>query len=156
MKMTKEELAARITGRDVSKTSREISKEEEEIAKDSGLFIICGGSDDLMEVYGVQREEYGAGGPRDKFNFGYGRAIRGVCNGYIGVVEIDEEDREVLEKYGFDKQLLERTQPLYSCWCDPESEFSWSYKTDIPHATFDIFDGKEKFCRGLVISVGDL
>lgn len=34
-------------------------------------------------------------------------------------------------------------------WC--EGEFDWTYKTNIPHATFDIYDfGGEKYCRGIV------
>lgn len=33
-------------------------------------------------------------------------------------------------------------------WC--EGEYSWTYHTNIPHATFDIYDEGEKYCRGIV------
>lgn len=33
-------------------------------------------------------------------------------------------------------------------WC--EGEYSWTYKTNILHATFDIYDDGEKYCRGIV------
>ncbi|MBQ7756453.1 MAG: hypothetical protein IJ031_03125 [Oscillospiraceae bacterium] len=35
-------------------------------------------------------------------------------------------------------------------WC--ESEFTWTYKTNIPHAVFNIYDDEEKYCRGIVFS----
>lgn len=39
-------------------------------------------------------------------------------------------------------------------WCG-DSEFDWSYKTNIPHATFDIYDAfGEKYCRGIVFEKG--
>ena len=39
-------------------------------------------------------------------------------------------------------------------WCG-DSEFDWSYKTNIPHATFDIYDyADEKYCRGIVFEKG--
>jgi hypothetical protein len=34
--------------------------------------------------------------------------------------------------------------------------YSWTYKTDIPHATFDIFEDGEKFCRGIVFDIKSL
>lgn len=35
-----------------------------------------------------------------------------------------------------------------SVWC--KGDFDWTYKTNIPHATFDIYDDAEKYCRGIV------
>jgi hypothetical protein len=37
-------------------------------------------------------------------------------------------------------------------WCDGECD--WTYKTNIPHATFDIYDGCDKYCRGIVFEKG--
>lgn len=34
--------------------------------------------------------------------------------------------------------------------------YSWTFKTDIPHATFDILEDGEKFCRGIVFEVAAL
>lgn len=33
-------------------------------------------------------------------------------------------------------------------WCKGNAD--WTYKTNIPHATFDIFDDGEPYCRGIV------
>jgi hypothetical protein len=37
-------------------------------------------------------------------------------------------------------------------WC--EGEYSWTYKTNIPHATFDIWEDGEKYCKGIVFVKG--
>ena len=39
-------------------------------------------------------------------------------------------------------------------WCD--GEYAWTYKTNIPHATFDIYDSKEKYCKGIVFDMREL
>ena len=40
-------------------------------------------------------------------------------------------------------------------WCS-EHPFSWTYETPVPHATFDVMEDGDLFCRGLVIAVSDL
>jgi len=37
-----------------------------------------------------------------------------------------------------------------------EDGYSWTYRTDIPHATFEIVEDGEPYCRGIVIDVADL
>jgi hypothetical protein len=37
-----------------------------------------------------------------------------------------------------------------------EDGYSWVYETAIPHATFDIVDEGEKFCRGIVFRFADI
>lgn len=39
-------------------------------------------------------------------------------------------------------------------WCD--GEYSWTYDTNIPHATFDIYEDGEKFCKGLVFDESEV
>ena len=39
-------------------------------------------------------------------------------------------------------------------WCD--DGYSWTYNTNIPHATFDIYDGCEKYCKGIVFKLKDM
>lgn len=34
--------------------------------------------------------------------------------------------------------------------------YSWTYKTTIPHETFEIMEGEQKYCRGIVFSTDDL
>lgn len=39
-------------------------------------------------------------------------------------------------------------------WCDScEGNYDWTYKTNIPHATFDIYDYGGKYCRGIVFEL---
>ena len=33
---------------------------------------------------------------------------------------------------------------------------AWTYMTDIPHATFDVMDDGELYCRGIVFALADL
>jgi hypothetical protein len=40
-------------------------------------------------------------------------------------------------------------------WCAGD-DATWTYKTDVPHATFEVMDDGIVYCRGLVISVADL
>ena len=37
-------------------------------------------------------------------------------------------------------------------WC--EDGYDWTYRTNIPHATFDIYEGSETYCRGIVFEKG--
>ena len=37
-----------------------------------------------------------------------------------------------------------------------DPEYTWVYHTEIPHACFDIVEGNEKYCRGIVFSLNDL
>ena len=39
-------------------------------------------------------------------------------------------------------------------WC--KGEFTWTYDTNIPHATFEIYDGGENYCRGIVFELKDM
>lgn len=45
-------------------------------------------------------------------------------------------------------------QSIKACW-DVEG-YSWVYKTSIPHVTFNIFEGGEPYCRGIVFSMNNL
>jgi hypothetical protein len=37
-----------------------------------------------------------------------------------------------------------------------EDGYSWTYRTDIPHATFEITEDGEPYCRGIVFALADL
>ncbi len=41
-------------------------------------------------------------------------------------------------------------------WHDEEGGPCWTYETDIPHATFDIMEDGEKYCRGTVLDIKSL
>lgn len=46
------------------------------------------------------------------------------------------------------RQHMGRCKSIEAVW-DADG-YSWVYKTDIPHETFDIYDDGEKCCRGIV------
>jgi len=48
-----------------------------------------------------------------------------------------------------------KCEKIEALWCK-EDTYSFTYKTDIPHATFDIVEDGDKYCRGIVFSLNDL
>ena len=52
-----------------------------------------------------------------------------------------------------------RAKAVQVCWC--KGPYVWSYRTEIPHATFEIRDNQPssdnlRFCQGLVFRAEDL
>lgn len=102
-----------------------VTEEQEQEAKELGIVIVHGASDDLMEFRGAMYDEF------DCYD-------GGTC--YIN------EDGEL-----FDEEYANMDSPsIEAVWCDKENGWTWSYKTDIPHATFEMTDGDEKYCLGIV------
>jgi DNA-binding XRE family transcriptional regulator len=67
----------------------------------------------------------------------------------------DDDFKEQAEKaHEFDIDL--RGHKIEAIWSPEEPACSWLIKTDIPHATFDITEDGELFCRGIVFSIDDL
>lgn len=106
----------------------QFTKEELQIAKDNGFVIVYGASDDLMEFDGAIQDE---GGCYDGGTVWFDRN-----RVYNGTVTAGDRCIEAL-------------------WCK-EDDITWTYKTDIPHETFMIYEGDEAYCRGIVFSINDL
>lgn len=122
--MTLKEFSEKINGRQYL---NELTDEDIEIAKENDFLIIYGYSDDNVEVDGVFRDEFGA------------------WNGTT--IYYRPSDKVVYQSETPDINDVE-----ISClWCAKDSEFTWSFKTSIPHETFKIYDESEKFCLGIVI-----
>lgn len=139
--MTKEEFAAKLNGRQYMS---EITDAESKEAKDSGLLVVFGYSDDNVELRGVIDDEIGA----------YDGTRLRILDGRI-VPEIDRDDAETLRKYGVLeglKKAYEDAPEIEALWCE-SSEYSWTFKTELPHATFDVMEDDGKFCRGIVIQL---
>ena len=104
----------------------------QEEAKQSGLVIVTGASDDLMEFDGAIRDEGGC--------FDGGRVY--------------------FDKDGVDQEGEERANWIDAVWCDGMNRdglpAAWTYKTDIPCEHFDIWEDGEIYCVGLVFSIEDL
>ncbi|QLJ16741.1 hypothetical protein H0H12_12770 [Pseudomonas putida] len=137
--MTKEELAAQLKG---LKYPTRIPGALIVAAQSAGLVILCGASDDLMEFYGARREEIGC------------------YDGGTAFVDADGvlPDRDCLDG---DEELAEYVQrqksakSIEALWCK-EDGYSWTYKTEIPHATFEVVEDEEPYCRGIVFALADL
>lgn len=118
------------------------TKEVIQKAIDSNLVIVYGASDDLMEFIGAIDEEVGA------WNGGTVHVYKSGVLGSRDDLDTDEE----LEAWFKNKS---DSTPIEAKWCE-DGSYSWVYQTDIPHSTFDIIDGGEKYCRALVFSVDDI
>ncbi|PLY41727.1 hypothetical protein CSZ94_14315 [Janthinobacterium sp. ROICE36] len=137
--MSKELLAGLLTGREYGK---EMLKEEEMQAKTAGLIVIFSANDDLMELRGAIIAE---------FNCYDGGTAHIDAKGLLPDRENVVDDDEL-------KDLFARQPAAHSIealW-SAEEGYSWTYRTDVPHATFEIVEDGEAYCRGIVIDVADL
>jgi hypothetical protein len=136
--MTKEELAAELNGIEYSvRIPREIVAR----ACDCGLVIVYGASDDLIEFDGAMDDEAGAW---------EGSTHLVDSQGLLPVRENINDDDE-LESF-FNRRKTAKT--IKAHW--DKDGYSWTYETDIPHATFEVMDEGEKYCRGIVFAISDL
>lgn len=137
--MSKELFAMLLNGRQYGS---EIAPDEEAAAKSAGLLVIYGASDDLMEFRGAARDEL------DAYE---GRTALIDAAGVL-------PDRDQVEGDDELKALFARqpgARAVEALWAK-EEDFSWTFKTDVPHATFVIMDDEEQYCRGIVINMADL
>jgi hypothetical protein len=130
--MNKEELAAILTGHEYH---QEISKELAAMAKGSGLVVVFGASDDLMEFRGAIYDEVDACGGTIAYLTSAGMLVNDCSN----------DDCPHFEKSKNCAATIE------ACW--DQDGYSWIFKTDIPHATFEIVEDGEKYCRGIVLEL---
>jgi hypothetical protein len=143
--MKKEKFAEKLNGRQYG---NEITSTEEREAKQLGLVVIFGASDDLCELRGAINDEVSCidGG---EFLIGKGGKL---------LKEIEDGDEDVLERHGVwgvveaARKSAVKVEALWSA----EKDYSWTYKTSVPHATFEILEDGEKYCRGIVIDLKDL
>lgn len=125
--MTKEEFANLINGRQYR---NELTKEESELAKELGFFIFYGASDDLLEVRGLEEDEYGA--------------WEG-CTVYINpdktITKVPEDPRSV---------------KIQAHWSPEDIDTSWVITASCESSQFDINEDDELYCRGIVIDSKDI
>lgn len=138
--MNKQELAAKLSNTEYPLS---ISKELKSELINNNLVVIYGASDDLMEFDGAIYDEVSVyeGGPA----FINANEVMSPDD----VEELDGGDLETVLHHFPKAKLIE------ALWCK-EDGVTWSYKTDIPHETFDIIEDGEVFCRGIVFSLDEL
>ena len=106
--------------------------------KTRGLVAVFGASDDLMEFRGAIYDEVGA---------------------YAGTAVPITPAGLIVNKCGNDDcpyHAAERTKAatIMAVWQDAEP--CWSYQTDIPHATFTIYEDATPYCEGIVFALADV
>lgn len=136
--MTAKEFAGGLSGRDCG---NEIYPFEEQRAKELGLVVVYGYSDDNVELRGAIDDEVGA----------YKGAT--ICLTKTGLFE--EPHDFCTQDCPFLAAALEKAKTIKAVWHD-EGEPCWTFKTDVPHETFNIYEDGELFCVGIVFSVEDL
>ncbi|CAI8832905.1 Phage_ABA_S domain-containing protein [Pseudomonas sp. IT-P2] len=139
--MNKEKLAAELN--DIQYPAhRSITKEQIAEAKNAGLVIVYGASDDLMEFEGAIRDELGCNN---------GGTAWVDANGLLDRSQVDDGDDQAIANF---VKRMATAEFINAVW-DVDG-FSWIYETDIPHATFNVWDGEDGYCRGIVFALADL
>lgn len=129
------ELAKRLDGREYRE---ETTKEDEMAARQNGLVIVFGASDDLMEFRGAVDDEIGV----------YDGGTAYFTTSGLLKNECDEDDCPYFAR------LQKAAVTVEAKW--DEGGYAWTYETTIPHATFDILEDGEKFCRGIVFALSNV
>lgn len=139
--MTKEQFLEILNGRQYRK---EITQEEEKLAKEKGLLICFGASDDLLEFRGIVHDEVGA------YDGGSAMLVK-KKGGKIDIINEHDfnEIQQVMDDNDLDFSL--RKVEVVAEWCPDDLECSWRIKSELPHATFDIMEDGELYCRGIII-----
>lgn len=154
--MTKEELAARLNGRDLDRTI--VEDEEKELARESKLLIVYGQSDDLVELEGFIDEEIISYDAEEEICIDFNFKV---------MTTPDEDDAETLERYNVLDIVNERMKRALKITAkcqvaEDEGYTGWTFEVAVPHATFDLMDSDElddendqpvKYCRGIVIDM---
>lgn len=135
------------------KHGNEITREEEETAKKLNLVIVFGASNNLINLRGSIKSEIDiyTGDVSFKEDVFYLRnnTLFSLKNPFS---EIDQQI-EFLNDLGLLKELnLKKIKFI----CGEHTYCYWSYKTDIPHETFDILEDGKLYCKGIVFSLNDV
>ncbi len=105
----------------------EITPEEEREAYCNRLVAVFGYSDDCVEFAGYIDDEVGA---------------------FEGTTVYVDHDGVSKDRIG--------ENAITAVWCDDNSVATWTFKTDIPHETFNVYEDGELFCEGIVFCMDDL
>jgi hypothetical protein len=138
--MTKEMLAAQLQGLSYR---AEPSKVLLSTAYAAGLVIVYGASDDIIEFRGAWCEEYGAGNGETFLLTPDGVFDNDACI-----------DACIYYREAQDKAIREGSK-LTALWCE-EEPYSWTYKTTLPHATFEIYEDDKPYAKGIVFALADI
>jgi len=116
----------------------EISPEDASEAKRLGLVVVFGYSDDCTEFRGSIYDEHGLG----KITF----TSKGV---FFDCDELEEMEGQVHDGKIASLPNLNWINATYGI-------AGHRYASDIPHSTFNVMEGADVFCTGIVFSISDL
>lgn len=136
--MTPQELA---NGLNNAQRGEEVSPAEEKLAKENRLVVVFVASDCIVKFLGAIDDEKLFSKSVILFIHPTGKILHEAhcCNcDYRNFAELQSTAKAV--------EVLWAAEPGYS----------WTYKTGIPHATFEVFDGAEPYCRGIVFSLDNV
>ena len=136
-KLTIQSVASRLDGTEYPLHIPEDLKAE---CKAAGIVIVYGASDDLMEFDGAIYDEVGA------YN---GTSALVDSKGLLS--REDAEDDEEIADYVNRKR---GAQAIAAIW--GRDGASWQYETTIHHATFDVVEDGDIYCRGIVFDLAAL
>jgi len=120
----------------------ELTKDEEKTLEAFGFVVVFGYSDDNVELRGAIDEEISA----------YEGVTFYIYDGELLQNECEDEECPYYER------LKEKATEITALWCEDgdESKYAWTFETDIPHKTFDIYEDDMLYCKGIVFSVKEL
>ncbi len=139
--MNAQDLAAKLHG---CEYRDEVDRATDRAAKDAGLVIVFGASDDLMEFRGAINDEIGVYGSASVFVDAQG--LQDDFDDLLDRRAGKDDFRAHFNREGSGKEIE-------AVWAD--GEYSWRYKTDIPHATFEVMEDGDKYCLGIVFALKD-
>ena len=129
--MTLKEIAEKLDG---TMEYPSMPKDIVKAAIESGIVIVHGCSDDLIEFEGAIRDEAGCfDGGKIYFN-------------KSGFLEEGSAAGRLIKVF-WDGQCEDEKRPF---------EATWEYETDIPHETFRMLDEEELYCKGIVFYLKDI
>lgn len=137
--MTAKEFADGLSGRNYGK---EITRLEEQRARELGLVVVYGYSDDNVEFRGAIDSEVGA------WN---GATIHITPDGVLEDPACDSAENCSCPYFSAAKKAAKTIEAVWGA-----GGVSWTFETDIPHETFNIYEDGELFCVGIVFSVEDI
>lgn len=117
----------------------EITEDIRQYAKDNNIVIVFGASDDLMEFDGAIYDEVGC----------YDGGIA-----YLNKNGLFENKCEK-EHCPYAEEEIKKCKTIEAIWCEKE-DCSWTYKTDIPHNKFNIYEDEELYCIGIAFYIKDM
>lgn len=135
----RDQIAAELNG---SEYPLQLSNGLLERAKAGRILIVYGASDDLMEFDGVFQDEVGA--------YEGGEAHIDAA-GVLDRQQVDDDADDEIADYVARMKTARKIEALWG-----EDGYAFTFRTDIPHTTFEVVEDGEKYCRGIVIDLADL